>query len=98
KMVKRLGGRRWNRLHKLAYVAAISGVVHYYLLVKADTRIPLAFGFVLAVLFGYRMLNKFLPSLTERRFARPPAAKPAPAIVDCIHQVFELRIVTRNQY
>jgi len=76
KMVKRLGGRRWNRLHKLAYVAAISGVVHYYLLVKADTRIPLAFGFVLAVLFGYRMLNKFLPSLTERRFAKASATKP----------------------
>ncbi|MGH9769225.1 MAG: sulfite oxidase heme-binding subunit YedZ [Blastocatellia bacterium] len=75
KMVKRLGGRRWNRLHKLAYVAAISGVVHYYLLVKADARIPLAFGFVLVVLFGYRVLNKFMPSLTERRFAKAPAAK-----------------------
>ena len=75
KMVKRLGGRRWNRLHKLAYVAAISGVVHYYLLVKADTRIPLAFGFVLAVSFGYRMLNKFLPSLTERRFAKASVTK-----------------------
>jgi len=75
KMVKRLSGRRWNRLHKLAYVAAISGVVHYYLLVKADTRIPLAFGFTLAMLLGYRVLNKFLPSLTERRFAKAPAAK-----------------------
>lgn len=70
KMVKRLGGRRWNRLHKLAYLAAISGVVHYYLLVKADTRIPLAFGFTLALLLGYRVLNKFLPSLTERRLSR----------------------------
>jgi methionine sulfoxide reductase heme-binding subunit len=75
KMVKRLGGRRWNLLHKLAYVAAISGVIHYYLLVKADTRIPLAFGTVLAVSLGYRILNKFLPSLTERRLARTPATK-----------------------
>ena len=75
KMVKRLGGRRWNRLHKLAYVAAISGVIHYYLLVKADTRIPLAFGAVLAALLGYRVLNKFMPSMTERRLARTPAAK-----------------------
>jgi sulfoxide reductase heme-binding subunit YedZ len=75
KMVKRLGGRRWNLLHKLAYVAAISGVIHYYLLVKADTRIPLAFGTVLAVSLGYRILNKFLPSLTERRLARTQATK-----------------------
>jgi len=76
KMVKRLGGRRWNRLHKLAYVAAVSGVIHYYLLVKADTRIPLAFGFALAALLGYRLLNKLMPSLTERKFARAPGAKP----------------------
>jgi methionine sulfoxide reductase heme-binding subunit len=75
KMVKRLGGRRWSRLHKLAYVAAVSGVIHYYLLVKADTRIPLTFGVVLAALLGYRVLNKFMPSLTERRLARTPAAK-----------------------
>lgn len=75
KMVKRLGGRRWNLLHKLAYVAAISGVIHYYLLVKADTRIPLAFGAALAVSLGYRVLNKFLPSLTERRLARTQATK-----------------------
>jgi sulfoxide reductase heme-binding subunit YedZ len=69
-MVKRIGGRRWNRLHKLAYVAAASGALHYYLLVKADTQMPVAFGLVLAVLLGYRILNKFLPSLTERRLAR----------------------------
>jgi sulfoxide reductase heme-binding subunit YedZ len=74
-MVKRLGGRRWNRLHKLAYVAAISGVIHYYLLVKADTQIPLAFGFVVAALLGYRILNRFIPSLTERRFTRSSTVK-----------------------
>ncbi len=76
KMVKRLGGRRWSRLHKLAYVAAIAGVIHYYLLVKADTRVPLAFGFALAALLGYRILNKLLPSLTERKLARQSAIKP----------------------
>ncbi|MEO6724261.1 MAG: protein-methionine-sulfoxide reductase heme-binding subunit MsrQ [Blastocatellia bacterium] len=70
KMIKRLGGRRWNRLHKMVYVAAVSGVLHYYLLVKADTRIPLAFGAVLAVLLAYRVINKFFPSITERRPGR----------------------------
>lgn len=66
KMVKRLGGQRWNRLHKMAYLAAVAGVLHYYLLVKADTRIPLAFGAVLAILLGYRLLNRFFPSHTQR--------------------------------
>jgi DMSO/TMAO reductase YedYZ heme-binding membrane subunit len=56
-------------------VAAVAGVIHYYLLVKADTRIPLAFGFVVAALLGYRILNKFMPSLTERPLAKLSKAK-----------------------
>ena len=56
KMVKRLGGKRWALLHKIVYVSGILGVVHYYLLVKADKRVPLTFGFVLAVLLGFRIL------------------------------------------
>jgi len=65
KMVKRLGGKLWGRLHKLVYLAAACGVVHYWLLVKADTRIPLTFAFVLAVLLGYRLLVKYAPTPTE---------------------------------
>jgi sulfoxide reductase heme-binding subunit YedZ len=72
KMVKRMGGRRWNLLHRTVYLAAIAGVLHYYLLVKADTRIPLAFAAVLVLLLAYRMLNKFFPSFTERRPKRLP--------------------------
>ena len=60
-MVRRLGGKRWNRLHKLVYVAAAGGVLHYFMLVKADTRIPLGFGVVLAVLLLARPLLKYLP-------------------------------------
>ncbi len=59
KMVKRLGGKRWARLHRLVYLAAIAGVIHYWMLVKADTRIPLTFGAVLAVLLIYRVLAAF---------------------------------------
>lgn len=55
KMVKRLGGKRWNTLHKLVYLTGIGGVLHYYMLVKSDTRIPLSFAFVLALLLGYRI-------------------------------------------
>jgi|SRR5436190_12496713 len=59
KMVKRLGGKRWALLHKTVYLAAILGVVHYYLLVKSDTRLPVTFGFVLAVLLGFRILANY---------------------------------------
>jgi len=66
-MVKRLGGKNWNRLHKLVYVSAVAGVLHYYLLVKADVRKPLLFAFIVTVLLGYRVLNNYFPRLTERR-------------------------------
>jgi DMSO/TMAO reductase YedYZ heme-binding membrane subunit len=55
-MIKRLGGKRWRTLHRLAYVAAIAGVIHYYMQVKADVRQPLVFAAVLAILLGYRLM------------------------------------------
>ncbi|HSF23688.1 MAG TPA: protein-methionine-sulfoxide reductase heme-binding subunit MsrQ [Blastocatellia bacterium] len=70
KSVKRLGGKRWNLIHRLAYLSAIGGVIHYYMLVKADTREPILFGVVVAVLLGYRVLNKYLPHMTERTPSR----------------------------
>jgi DMSO/TMAO reductase YedYZ heme-binding membrane subunit len=66
-MIKRLGGKRWRTLHRLAYVAAVAGVIHYYMQVKADVRQPLVFAAVLAILLGYRLLVYLHPS------------KPAPA-------------------
>jgi len=62
RMVKTLGGKRWNRLHKLTYLAGVGGVLHYWMLVKSDTRIPLTFGFVLLVLLGYRLVMKYVPA------------------------------------
>ncbi|MCM3871831.1 MAG: sulfoxide reductase heme-binding subunit YedZ [Pyrinomonadaceae bacterium] len=61
KMVKRLGGKRWAMLHKLVYVAGIGGVVHYWMLVKADKRLPLTFGFILLLLLAHRLFLKFNP-------------------------------------
>lgn len=55
-MIKRLGGKRWRALHRLAYVAGIAGVIHYYMQVKADIRRPLIFATILGVLLGYRLL------------------------------------------
>lgn len=63
KMVKRLGGRRWNRLHRLVYVAAALGVLHFLWLVKADIREPALFGGVLVTLLGYRLVAERLRRL-----------------------------------
>ncbi len=56
KMVKRLGGKLWAKLHRLVYLAAVGGVLHFWLLVKSDVRLPLTFAFILFLLLGYRVL------------------------------------------
>jgi sulfoxide reductase heme-binding subunit YedZ len=76
-MVRRLGGRRWRRLHKLAYVAATGGVLHFLWLVKADLREPLIYLGILLVLFVAR-----IPAVAQRLTkVRAPAdgGKAAPA-------------------
>ena len=55
-MIKRLGGKRWAKLHRLVYLAGIAGVVHFWMLVKSDIRLPLTFAFILFLLLGYRVL------------------------------------------
>ena len=55
-MVRRLGGKRWQWLHRLVYLAAIAGVVHYFWKVKSDTTIPMRFAVVVAILLGYRAI------------------------------------------
>jgi DMSO/TMAO reductase YedYZ heme-binding membrane subunit len=69
-MIKRLGAAKWKRLHQLVYISAIAGVVHYYLLVKADTRLPITFAIVLGVLLGYRLFASRFSFLR----AKPPVA------------------------
>jgi sulfoxide reductase heme-binding subunit YedZ len=66
KMIKRLGGKRWQRLHRVVYISAIAGVLHYWLLVKADTRIPDTFAIVLLVLLAYRLADRYFPNVVQR--------------------------------
>jgi methionine sulfoxide reductase heme-binding subunit len=56
-MIKRLGGKNWTRLHKLTYLIAILGVIHFWMIVKSDVFYPALFGIVLAVLLFYRIYN-----------------------------------------
>jgi methionine sulfoxide reductase heme-binding subunit len=73
--VRRLGGRRWQRLHRLIYPTAVGGVLHYLWLVKKDVRTPLWFAAALVVLFAARLW-------VARRRVRPAsrAARAAPAL------------------
>lgn len=54
-MMRRLGGKRWQQLHRLVYFIAGGGVVHYWWLVKKDITLPLVYGGVLALLLGVRL-------------------------------------------
>ena len=56
--VKRLKFQRWQKLHRLVYVAAIAGVVHYLWLVKSDIREPLLYITILTALLGFRVVTK----------------------------------------
>jgi len=68
--IRRLGGRRWQALHRLIYASALCGVVHYYWLVKSDHRLPLMYGAILSVLLLYRLVGSLFNS-------RPAVAVPA---------------------
>ena len=68
--IRRLGGRRWQQIHRLVYFSAIAGVVHFLWLVKADLREPLIFAGVLAVLLGYRIAAWRNAPWAKKRAAR----------------------------
>jgi sulfoxide reductase heme-binding subunit YedZ len=64
--IRRLGGRNWQRLHRLIYLTGIAGVVHYWWRVKADTLHPLIYAVLVALLLGYRLARSFNRSRWQR--------------------------------
>ncbi len=54
--IRRLGGKRWNLLHRLIYVSAVLGVIHYLWLVKADTIRPVRYGLIIGGLLVARLI------------------------------------------
>jgi len=73
--VRRLGGRRWQLLHRAIYVSAVCGVIHYYWLVKSDVRKPLFYAALVAILLAWRLGNWF------SRRKRQPVPSPSPGRV-----------------
>jgi len=73
--IRRLGGKRWQMLHRAIYISAIAGVVHYYWLVKSDVRKPLFYGALVAVLLLWR-----LGSWISKRRSQAPVRVAAPGV------------------
>jgi methionine sulfoxide reductase heme-binding subunit len=72
--IHRLGGKRWQRLHRLIYFAIVAGVVHYYWLVKSDIRLPLFYAALAALLLGYRVAVRLARGRTK------PSLRPQPPL------------------
>jgi len=66
-MIKRLGGKRWQRLHQLIYISGILGVVHFWMIVKSDIFYPAIFGSILVFLLAYRIYIKAKPKMSSAR-------------------------------
>lgn len=66
--IRRLGGRNWQRLHRLVYLTGIAGVIHYLWRVKADTLHPAIYATIVALLLGFRLVL----SLKRSRWHRQP--------------------------
>jgi len=76
--IRRLGGKSWQRLHRLIYLTGILGVIHYIWLVKADLHKPLEYAFVLSILLLYRVVMWAAESRKNMAVpARPPTSAEA---------------------
>ncbi|PYU74148.1 MAG: sulfoxide reductase heme-binding subunit YedZ [Acidobacteria bacterium] len=73
--IRRLGGKRWQLLHRSIYVAAVCGVIHYYWLVKSDVRKPLFYGAIVATLLLWRLGDWFF-----KRRSQAPVRITAPGV------------------
>ena len=80
-MIRRLGGRRWQALHRLVYVTAIAGVIHYWWLVKSDIRPPLRYAIIVGLLLGARLAYSTL----KTRASRPARPAQVPQTAEKLH-------------
>ena len=71
--IRRLGGRRWNLLHRLVYLSALGGVLHYWWKVKLDVTNPVIYAAIVGVLLGWRVVKALNKRETRGRTARASA-------------------------
>ncbi len=73
--IRRLGGKRWQALHRLVYASAVAGAVHYYWLVKADVSRPLIYGAIVVALLGFRVYWSRMKAGAAARVQQPAARR-----------------------
>lgn len=78
--IRRLGGKRWQALHRLVYATVVLGVIHYYWLVKSDVRKPLEYGAIFAVLFAWRIGDWIYRQ--KKKAAAQPVRRAEPTTVE----------------
>jgi sulfoxide reductase heme-binding subunit YedZ len=71
--IRRMGGRRWQKLHRLIYFSAAAGVIHFIWLVKADLRRPFTYGAILLGLLAFRLATWGIAKVRARARAAAPA-------------------------
>lgn len=76
--IRRLGGKRWQMLHRAIYISAVAGVIHYYWLVKSDVHKPLEYAFLVGILLAWRLWN-WLSGRRKSATARLPREGPVTA-------------------
>lgn len=82
--IRRLGGKRWQMLHRLIYATAVLGVIHYYWLVKSDVRKPLEYAFLVGILLAWR-IGSWLMSRRKRSVPRA-GVRPEPRAAETVQQ------------
>lgn len=82
--IRRLGGKRWQMLHRLVYATAVLGVIHFYWSVKSDVRKPLEYASLVAILLAWR-LGSWLVTRRKRTVPRT-AARQEPRTVETVQQ------------
>lgn len=86
--IRRLGGRQWQALHRLVYLAGLAAVVHFYWLVKSDVRKPLVYGGILSALLLARIWVRSVPAAraTPQVSDIGSGAAPQPGVSRGIHR------------
>jgi len=82
--IRRLGGKRWQMLHRLIYATAVLGVIHFYWSVKSDVRKPLEYAFFVGILLAWR-IGSWLMARRKRTVPRP-AARQEPRTPETVQQ------------
>jgi sulfoxide reductase heme-binding subunit YedZ len=78
--IRRLGGKRWQMLHRAIYITAIAGIIHYSWLVKSDVRKPVEYGVVVAILLAWRLGSWIVAR--RKRVAGATARRPEPTTAE----------------